>query len=114
MFIAKEFREVQKRVDEIIRGRILVGHGLRHDLECLLLSHPQHMLRDTSKYKPFRAIANGRTPSLKNLTKEFLKREIQTGSHSSVEDAQCAMELYKLAKGDWENVFARKMGGKRK
>lgn len=30
---AKDFRIVQKRVAELIKGRILVGHALRNDLK---------------------------------------------------------------------------------
>ena len=105
---AKEFCAVQKMVDELIHGRTLVGHGLINDLEVLLLSHPRHLVRDTAHYKPFRKIANGRTPSLRNLVKHFLKREIQDSHHSSVEDARAVMDLYKLVKDEWETHLTKK------
>jgi RNA exonuclease 1 len=35
-------------------------------------------------------------PSLKHLTKKYLKKEIQAGEHNSVEDAICALQLAKL------------------
>lgn len=37
---AKEFRVVQKKVAELIKGRILVGHALRNDLKVNVPSFP--------------------------------------------------------------------------
>ena len=34
---AKDFPKVQKRVAELIKGRILVGHALRNDLKVIRL-----------------------------------------------------------------------------
>ena len=45
----EEFETVQKDVAEILDGRILVGHALKHDLKVLFLSHPRKKLRDTSR-----------------------------------------------------------------
>lgn len=80
MHAAKDFKTVQKKVAELIKGKILVGHALHNDLkvvifvwkltfqivaiggmvsECLfllqvlLLSHPKKDVRDTSEYQPF-------------------------------------------------------------
>lgn len=77
---AKDFRVVQKKVAELIEGRILVGHALHNDFkvlliqffnfvvlwswnqdflcefsfrQALLLTHPKENLRDTSEYLPF-------------------------------------------------------------
>ncbi len=74
-----ELSVVQKEVSELLKGRILVGHALHHDLkvntlegrplvvteqlfissipQALFLSHPSKDTRDTSGYKPFRVIA---------------------------------------------------------
>lgn len=98
-----DFNVVQKEVAEILRGRLLVGHALKHDLDVLYLSHPRRYLRDTSTYKPFRQLSKGKTPSLKKLTYELLGREIQAGEHNSVEDARAAMQLYMLYKNKWES-----------
>lgn len=70
-----------------------------------MLDHPKLLIRDTSRYKPFRKLAKGRTPGLKMLVKELLKITIQSGSHSSVEDARFTMSIYKLVKTDWEKQF---------
>lgn len=47
--------------------------------------------------------------SLKHLTKKLLNRDIQVGKsgHSSVEDAQATMELYKLVEVEWEEHLAQ-------
>lgn len=98
----KDLFEVQKDVLNIIEGRILVGHSIKYDLDVLFISHPHHLIRDTSLYKPFREICCGKTPSLKKLTSRILGCEIQSGEHSSVEDAQATMLLYLRQKKDWE------------
>ncbi|XP_012060236.1 PREDICTED: RNA exonuclease 4 [Atta cephalotes] len=99
----ESFNIVQKEVADILKGRILVGHALKHDLNVLYLSHPRRYWRDTSRYKPFRQVSKGNTPSLKKLAYELLGREIQVGEHSSVEDARAAMQLYMLYKNKWES-----------
>lgn len=99
----EDFVIVQKEVAEMLKGRILVGHALKHDLNVLYLSHPRRYWRDTSRYKPFRQISKGNTPSLKRLAQELLGREIQVGEHNSVEDARAAMQLYMLYRNKWES-----------
>ena len=51
---APSFVTVQKEVADLIQGRLLVGHALHHDLKVLFLDHPKKMIRDTSRYKPFK------------------------------------------------------------
>ncbi|KAG7306752.1 hypothetical protein JYU34_008183 [Plutella xylostella] len=109
----EEFSTVQKEVSELIRGKILVGHSLKNDLSVLFLSHPKRSIRDTSKYKPFRKITKGSTPSLKRLAKEILSIDIQSGEHSSVEDARAAMQLYCTVAKNWEAGLSDKRGHKR-
>lgn len=104
----EEFKIVQKEVAEILKGRILIGHALNHDLDVLYLSHPRKYLRDTSRFKTFKQISKGNTPSLKKLALELLGKEIQIGEHNSVEDARTAMQLYALYKNKWESEFYSK------
>ncbi|KAJ8706635.1 hypothetical protein PYW07_012713 [Mythimna separata] len=108
----EDFTVVQKEVSELLKGRILVGHSVNHDLSVLFLSHPKRNIRDTSRYKPFRKITKGSTPSLKRLAKEILGIEIQTGEHSSVEDARAAMKLYCSVARQWEPTLVGKRGKK--
>lgn len=55
-------------------------------------------------------MVNGRTPGLKKLVNSVLKISIQSGSHSSVEDARFTMSLYKHVKTDWEKSFGARRG----
>ncbi|EEB05814.1 exoribonuclease Rex4 [Schizosaccharomyces japonicus yFS275] len=105
---APSFEEAQKTVADILDGRVLVGHAVHHDLKALLLSHPRRMIRDTSKFPGYRKLAKGRTPSLKKLTQQLLGKEIQTGQHSSVQDAQATMELYKRVKAEMDEHVLKK------
>ena len=99
------FELAQERCAKIIKDRVLVGHDLRHDLDALLLSHPRSMIRDTALHVPYRKrYSKGRKPSLKKLASEILKRNIQMGQHSSVEDARVTMLLYKHEKKEFERL----------
>ncbi|XP_055351360.1 RNA exonuclease 4-like [Paramacrobiotus metropolitanus] len=102
----EEFKVVQAKVAEILRGRILIGHAVSNDLEALLLSHPKGDIRDTSKYKPFRILMKGGTPSLKKLTAKVLGVAVQTGEHDSIQDAQATMRLYTMHKRTWESTVS--------
>lgn len=92
-----------------------MGHGLRNDLEVLMIKHPKSNIRDTSRYenltnlnvpikrssKPiifvrykfFRSVVNGATPSLKRLAQQFLGISIQSGEHSSVRTSSIIMKV---------------------
>lgn len=102
------FEEVQKKVSDILKGKILIGHAVQNDLRVLLISHPHKDIRDTSRYPEFRKFSHGRTPSLKLLAKNILNKDIQDGSHCSVEDACTVMELYKSARKKWESSLKAK------
>ncbi|RDW74681.1 putative 3'-5' exonuclease [Aspergillus mulundensis] len=108
MVEARSLEQVQKEVAEILEGRILVGHALRNDLDALLLSHPKRDIRDTSKHPPYRKIAGGGSPRLKILASEFLGLDIQSGAHSSVEDAKATMLLYRRDKDEFEREHLKK------
>ncbi|CAA2959665.1 RNA exonuclease 4 [Olea europaea subsp. europaea] len=97
---AKNFNVVQKKVAELIKGRILVGHALHNDFKALLLSHLKKDIRDTSEYTPF--LKEGRSRSLKNLASQFLDVEIQNGEHCPVQDARAAMLLYQKNRKEWD------------
>ena len=73
----EDFKKVQKEISDMLTGRILVGHSIKHDLKVLFLDHPRKMIRDTSSYKPFRASVGGRTPGLKKLTATMLGVSVQ-------------------------------------
>ncbi|KAI9731374.1 MAG: 3'-5' exonuclease [Cirrosporium novae-zelandiae] len=108
MTIARSLEQVQRDVAAILEGNVLVGHAIRHDLDALFLSHSKRDIRDTSKHHAYRKLAGGRTPSLKKLAKEVLGVNIQTGSHSSVEDARVTMLLYRQDKAGFEKEHAKR------
>ena len=107
-----DFNSVQRKVFDILNGKIIVGHGLDHDMETLGLFFPKDSIRDTAHYRTF---AKGRnTPSLKSLATKYLGLNIQSGEHSSVEDAQTALKLYLKHREAWERkVKKRKKRNKR-
>jgi RNA exonuclease 4 len=98
MATAREFEEVQRQVSELLKDRILVGHDVRHDLEALVLDHPKPLIRDTAKLSIFKKYGHGPKPALRVLAREILGVEIQTGPHSSIEDARVAMLLFRRHK----------------
>ncbi|NXD74904.1 REXO4 exonuclease, partial [Halcyon senegalensis] len=108
----EDFKTVQKEVANILNGRILVGHSLRNDLKVLFLDHPQKMIRDTQRYKPFRQQVKSARPSLKLLCEKLLNIQVQTSEHCSIQDAQAAMRLYTLEKKQWEAAIKNKSNNK--
>lgn len=98
MATARSFEDVQRQIAEVLDGRVLVGHAVKHDLDVLMLSHPKKDIRDTSRFQGFRKYSAGKTPSLKKLTKEILGIDIQGGQHSSIEDARATMLLFRRHK----------------
>lgn len=102
MATARDFDQVQEEVAAILKGRIVVGHAIKNDLAAMMLGHPKRDIRDTSRYSGFRKYSAGRTPSLRKLTKEILGVEIQKGEHSSIEDAQATMLLFRRHKSGFD------------
>jgi RNA exonuclease 4 len=105
---ARSLEQVQTDVSKILNGNILVGHSVRNDLDALLLGHPKRDIRDTAQHPPFRKLAGGSSPRLKILAAEILGIEIQSGAHSSVEDARATMLLFRREKEAFEREHAKK------
>lgn len=97
-----KFEDAQQQVANMIKDKIVIGHDIQHDFKVLGFSHPKSLIRDTAKYKPFKDISMGKTPSLKKLCDHLLKKTIQEGEHDSIEDSRCALELYKRHRPAWE------------
>ncbi|KMT13413.1 hypothetical protein BVRB_4g083690 isoform A [Beta vulgaris subsp. vulgaris] len=105
---AMPLKEVQEKISEILyngesigiaridggKARLLVGHSLEHDLDCLRITYPDHLMRDTAKYHPLMK-TNLVSHSLKYLTKMYLGYDIQMGVHDPYEDCVSVMRLYK-------------------
>lgn len=105
---ARTFDEVQKQIAELLAGRILVGHDVKHDLRVLELDHSSMMIRDTAKFPAFRKYGHGPKPALRVLALEILGVEIQTGQHSSIEDARVAMLLFRKHKPAFDMEHANR------
>mmetsp|Transcript_4869 Transcript_4869/g.6337 ORF Transcript_4869/g.6337 Transcript_4869/m.6337 type:complete len:605 (+) Transcript_4869:741-2555(+) len=52
---AMDYEECKLLVSSILKGKILVGHALKNDLQVLGIQHPWYDIRDTAKYAPFMA-----------------------------------------------------------
>lgn len=107
MVNATPFKIARSQILKILTGKIVVGHAIHNDFKALQYFHPKSLTRDTSHIPLLNRKADcpeNATMSLKRLTKKLLDRDIQVGKsgHSSVEDAQATMELYKLVEVEWE------------
>ena len=118
---AMELHACRRKVGEILKNKILVGHSLKNDFAALMLDHPKSQIRDTAKYKPFMRASgrNGgklRPRKLRDLVKENLDLIIQKEGqeHTSVEDAVATMKLYKCARERWEKEVEKEVASKRK
>lgn len=90
-------------VQKILKFRMIVGHDLSADLKLLGLSdHPKTLIRDTLKCPQVHMLVGLPQPSLKVLASKLLQREIQVGSHSSLEDAKAVMDIYRTVEVEWE------------
>ena len=91
--------ECQREVARLLSRRVLVGHALHSDLGVLQLSHPRHLIRDTSRWK---GLCPHRPRALRVLAEEQLGLTVQAGQHDSVEDARTALQLYMKHRKEWE------------
>ena len=70
-----------------------------------MLRHDEKLIRDTAKFAPF-CLKNGlgklRPRKLQALAEDLLGEHIQSGEHSSVEDAIATMNVFKLYRERWE------------
>lgn len=111
---ATPFAQAREEVLSILEGKVVIGHSIYNDFEALDVLHPGHMVRDTSTTRLLSRLAGfprERCPSLKILACKLLNRRIQAGrrGHCSVEDAQAALDLYKLVEGEWEQELQNKL-----
>lgn len=89
---------VEEMVFTIVKGTTLVGHAIENDtlkvgLTAEKIAELGVTIRDTQRmYSNLDGF--GRQPALKKLCLKHLGLTIQTGKHSSVEDAQVTMKLY--------------------
>ncbi|KAI3316768.1 ribonuclease H-like domain-containing protein [Xylariaceae sp. AK1471] len=108
---ARPFEEVQATIADLLKGRILVGHDVRHDLAVLELKHPTPQIRDTARHSSFRKFGHGPKPALRVLAREVLGLDdFQKGRHSSIEDARVTMLLFRTKKSEFDVENANRFG----
>ncbi|KAI0375266.1 hypothetical protein BV20DRAFT_960367 [Pilatotrama ljubarskyi] len=106
---AMPWREVQQRVAQLIRDKILVGHTLWQDLSVLGIPHPAVATRDVALYQPFRNAL--RSPNqvigLQTLMWHLMRRRVQETHVCALENARAALDLYRSHAEEWESTVAR-------
>ncbi|CAJ1055987.1 apoptosis-enhancing nuclease [Xyrichtys novacula] len=113
LYDATPFNQAREEILSILEGKVVVGHSVYNDFAALDLVHPAHMVRDTISTRLLSRLPDvprGKR-SLKILARKLLNRRIQVGKkgHCSVEDAQAALDLYKLVEREWEEQEEEKM-----
>lgn len=109
---APSFAVVQRQVADLIKGRIVTGHGLENDFAALRLRHPSHLIRDTAKFTHLQRMP-GKPRKLSWLAKEILGVKIQSEEHSPEQDARASVLIYKKLQKDWEARIEAKKRAKR-
>jgi len=107
---APSFHQVRHEVVSALEGKIIVGHELGFDFSALDYNPPGEKIRDTAVY--FHDYEARKTPGLKELAETKLGWTIQTGEHSSVEDARAALRLYLSVREEWEGSIKMMEGFK--
>jgi DNA polymerase III epsilon subunit-like protein len=93
----RNWSEYKEFISNFLKNKIVAGHDLEKDFKALGLNIADYETIDTAKIKEFMHITY--VPrKLKNITKEYLKRNIQPSSrtvHDALEDAVATMDLIK-------------------
>uniref|UniRef100_A0A1B6DAF0 Exonuclease domain-containing protein n=1 Tax=Clastoptera arizonana TaxID=38151 RepID=A0A1B6DAF0_9HEMI len=90
----------REKLAALLRGRVLVGHGLSRDLKLIGLKHPYMLRRDTSTYDRFhRGLAPIHCSTLKDIAEHFLDK---TNLQGPQDPANTAMQLYLQYRRDWD------------
>lgn len=105
-----DFGVVRKSVKQLLKNKIIVGHGLENDLRALKIEqdHTWFNIRDSAtQYQPYMRLdqyGQWRPYRLRDLTWYHLGIVIQERGkpHDSIEDARASMALYRHAQPNWD------------
>jgi RNA exonuclease 4 len=105
---------VRRHVSAILKGKILIGHGLEVDLATLGITHPWSDVRDTAVYAPYmQEVTDSLTVmllprQLTDLLVIMLQRHPSSVQECGpVEEAVACLELYKNARTAWETELMK-------
>ena len=107
----EDSEEVIRRVQELVRDKILVGNDLQLDIKALRIDVGTVTgIRDLSNSKAIRRRIENPHPTigLKEIAKKLLNLDIQQGPHSAMEDTRTVRETYLAVEEDWEDHFVKK------
>ena len=99
--------ETIRRVQRMVKGKILVGHDLTMELNSFQIPKYQLMgIRDFANGKVFQSMGiqkkgSGQWYSLQLLADKVCGIAIQQGKHTSLEDTKAVREIYLKVEKDW-------------